>query len=139
MDVAPDKCNMLACAAHTYMAFTAIDIDISGQGTYDVGSAANMLFWEVHLRNLGPFVTFPEAGNPDKILRAGFITWGDDNSVIDGTDFTYWKPAVWLEFVNQIFTTPVDTIGGNSGTFVAHYFRWSLTPGTDGHIYGYAL
>jgi hypothetical protein len=121
------------------MAFTAIDIDISGQGTYDVGSAANMLFWEVFLDTLGLEVRIPEATDTDKLLRAGWISWGDNNSVIGGVDRIYWKPPIWLDFTAQIFTTPVDSLGGNSGLFVAHYFRWSLSAGTSGHIYGYAL
>lgn len=121
------------------MPFTAIDIDISGQGTYDVGSAANMLFWECYLDTLGPLVRVPELTDPDHILRAGFITWGDNNSVIGGVDRIYWKPPHWLSFQAEIYTTGIDDLGGTPSTFVAHYFRWSLSPGTSGHIYGYAL
>ncbi len=121
------------------MPFTAIDIDISGQGTYDVGSAANMLFWETYLDTLGPLVRQIDSDNIDRIFQAGFITWGDNNSVIGGVDRIYWKLPVFLEWRAQIYTTGIDDLGGVPSTFVAHYFRWSLSPGTTGHIYGYAL
>jgi len=121
------------------MPFTAIDIDISDQGTYDVGSAANMLFWETHIDTLGPFVRQTDPENLDRIFQAGFIAWGDNNSVIGGVDRIYWKPPVFLEWVDQIYTTGIDSIGGTPAAFVAHFFRWSLSPGTTGHIYGFAL
>jgi hypothetical protein len=121
------------------MAFLAIDTDISGQGTYDVGSSAQMLFFEVHLDTLGPLVRIPELSDPDHLLRAGFITWGDINNAIGGVDRIYWKPPLWLDFVDQLYTPTGDNVAGQPITFIAHWFRWSLGPGTSGHIYGYAL
>ena len=121
------------------MPFTAIDIDFSGQGTYDIGSAVNMLFWECHLDTLGPFTKVPEPNDIDHVIRAGFITWGDENPVIGGVNRVYWKAPFWLDWIDQIYTTGIDDLGGTPATFVARWFRWSLLPGTSGHIYGYAL
>lgn len=121
------------------MAFTAIDTDISGQGTLDLGVVANMLFWEVHLDTLGNLVRIPDLADPDRVLNAGWIAWGDHNSVIGGVDRVYWREPVWLNFVDQIHVVDFNDLGGTPPTFIASWFRWSLSPDTHGHIYGYAL
>jgi hypothetical protein len=121
------------------MAFVAVDTDISGQGTVDVGSSANMIFWECHLDAIGALVRIPELTDIDHVLRAGFITWGDHNTGIGGVDRIYWRQPYWLSFVDELYTANGDTNNGLFTTFSAHYFRWSLSPGTSGHLYGYAL
>ena len=121
------------------MAFVAINQDIEGQGVFDVGSVANMLFFAVHLDTLGNEVRNPDNRDDDRILNAGWVTAGDHFDIGDGVDRNYWREPVWLNFIDTLYVPDFTGLDGNAPTFLASRFRWSLTAGTHGHIYGYAL
>lgn len=118
------------------MPFSPLDVDIVDTDILDLGGVVNILFWAVHLDALGGGVSYPEGTRTDYQLRAGWVSLGDHFSAIGGVDRDYWRAPDWLNFPDTLWTpNSTQTISGVPATTLASRLRYSLSPGTSGHIF----
>jgi hypothetical protein len=112
-----------------------LDRDIAGGGSDLLTGTSNLLFWTVHITNVGPEARPLEVAVPDHYLRLGWISLGDHFS--EGTDPArdWWRQAVWLDFIDNLWTPPATGETTISFHVQATRIRWYLTPETTGHLY----
>lgn len=111
------------------------DADIAGDGSA-VLTGSNVFFLVCHLTATGGPVRELEQGSPDHILRAGWLSLGDQLNVIGGVDLEYWRAPIWLDFIDTLWTpVPSGIHAGAALTLLATRVRWHLAIGCAGHLY----
>jgi hypothetical protein len=111
-----------------------VDQDIAGDGIVTFAVTADVLFMLCRLDTLGPDVRELEASAPDHVLRAGWLTLGDQVTAF-GETHNYWRKPIFLDFATTLWTTEPSRVGATDGTLLASRIRWHLSVGTHGHLY----
>src|SRR5678815_2249312 len=86
-----------------------LDRTISGDGQ-DTLAGTDVYFATVFMLVAGQDVRYPDPDNPDRLLRYGWIAFGDNPSVGDGT-VDYWRPPIWIDWASQLWTPDPSTSG----------------------------
>jgi len=116
---------------------TYLDRDITGSGQ-DVLAGANLVYLTIHVITLGPEVRTPTLADPDELLRFGWFSLGDNIDVGDGAR-DYWRDAVWINFLNTLWTPIPSTGGGGPLVLAATLLRWRLSLGSVAHVHVFGL
>jgi len=112
---------------------TYLDRDIGGDGS-DVFTGNQVLYAVVRLTSLGGDVRDGDVGS-GQILRAGWITFGDELAVI-GSTAEYWRELIYLNFTTTLYTpNPSTDAASGALRLIASRVKWHLSFGTNGHIY----
>jgi hypothetical protein len=97
------------------------------------GSRVLYVAWEVTV--LGPAVRSPQAWDATALLGVGHFELGNDltgAAIISGIG--YGEPH-WLNTPIGQWIVPPGEVGSDFSAAIAEYIRWSLTPGTEVHLY----
>lgn len=113
-----------------------LDRDISAAGVDNLVGTSRLLFVALEITAIGGLVRDSGDGQPDHILRAGWFSIGDNFSVDTGPLMDWWRPPVWIDFEDLLWTpSPSYDAAGGALALQATRFRWWLSPGTTAHVY----
>jgi hypothetical protein len=112
-----------------------VEQHISGNGEANF-SGSSVAFILVHLTVLGPDVFVRDLGNPDQLIKAGWLSLGSTTDLVESTSHTYWNKPIWLDFVDFIWHPYPTNQHGNPPDFGvwADTIRWALSPDTEADI-----
>lgn len=116
------------------------DQAISGSGEVNFTLGVRLNYALVHVY-VAPYDSRPlEVGDPDHMLRMGWIAFGADTDVIDATSRTYWSAPVWLDFLDTIWhpIPTTDSLANDFGVWASRV-RWSLGLGGSAWLYVYGV
>lgn len=91
-------------------------------------------FFLCHLTSIGGLVRPLDELPDDRIVRAGWITFGRTLNLIGATSRDYWHPPIFLHFADQRWVPDPNQSNTQILTLVATRVRWYLSPGTEGHL-----
>jgi len=110
------------------------DADISGTGMADLTGGTSVQFFLLHLTTIGPKVRELDGLPDDRIIRAGWISFGRTLNLIGATSRDYWHPPIFIDFSDQRWIPSPNQSASQILTLVATRVRWYLSPGTEGHL-----
>lgn len=115
------------------------DADVSGQGI-GAFSATRVNYLLFNLLEAGPEVRPFSARDSDYLGRIGWITLGVDVDIPGQIEAIAWRAPWWLNFVNtEVSGVPQTDSAANDFGIWATHARWSLTEGTEGHLFVYGV
>lgn len=109
------------------------DDDISGDGQ-ETFPGGEVLYAVVHVTTVGPEARLVAPAVADQYLRLGWFAFGDSLDVIGGAR-DYWRDAVWINFLDTLWTPVPSSNDPVALGLVATRLRWHLTFGTEAHMY----
>lgn len=114
------------------------DADISGDGSSALLSN-QVVYMVVHMITPSAGVRELESGSPDHVLRAGWVAFGDTLNVIGGVSRAYWRPPIFLDF-NDLLWTPIPSAQpGTAFEMQATLLRWHIPVSGLYHAYVFGL
>jgi len=110
------------------------DATVSGEGQASLSGGQDVYLVASTVLALGNDVRHPEPENTDRLLRFGWFSLGDEFDIGDGTIF-YWRPPVWIDWTQQIWTPVGSTLGGTPITVLSRFVRWHINDGGSLHLW----
>ena len=97
------------------------------------GSRVYYVAWEVLVP--GPAVHNPQSWDTDVWLGIGHFQFGNDLTAAGSISGIGYGDPHWMNAeIGQWIVEPGD-IGGTFASVIAEYIRWSISPGTQVHLY----
>jgi hypothetical protein len=71
---------------------------------------------------------------PDKLIRYGYVTWGTQQVIDEGTE-VHWLRPIWIEWTNFWWhPSPSTDAASNDLSDWLDSVRWWITPGASGRL-----
>lgn len=116
-----------------------LDQAVSGDQIWNLTGGNQVLFLACALDPLPSSVSHPDAGAPDHVLRAGWLSLGDSLVLPGSSAEDYWRLPIFLDF-ERLFWTPIpSTVGGTPEVAIASLIRVHMAVGVSGRLYVFGL
>jgi hypothetical protein len=101
------------------------------------GTSVVYIAWRLNV--VDPLVRVLDPGNPDHVLRAGWLALEDSLDPFGFGTEHYFEPPIFLNFLRGLWTPDPSTGGGGALTRVASRIRWHLEGSTAGNLFVFGL
>jgi hypothetical protein len=110
------------------------DDTVSGHGSVSL-TTNRILYVAYEVTAQGRRVRTPRDADPDTLNGVGFISLGNDLTPAGIISGVGWAPEMWLNAVRGQFIAEGYDFSTGYGRWFADHLRWSLSEGTEVHIY----
>lgn len=112
----------------------SFDDTVSGHGSATM--TTNVVLYVAYRVTVdGRRVRTPRDADPDTLNGVGFVTLGNDITAAAILSGDAWGPEMWLNCRQGQFIANGGLIDGTFIGWIADRIRWSLSEGTEAHIY----
>lgn len=117
---------------------TYLSRTIAGDGT-DLLTGTQVVYMVWRLSTIDPMVREADPSNPDHVLRAGWLSFGDSLDPFSLGAQDYWQAPIFLNFTLGLWVPDPSHFGGGVMDHFASRIRWHLNGSTAGNLFVFGL